>query len=52
MDYIQLKHTIMELDKQATDWRRKLELLQVGRTALMAALHWHDAPGAHVAATA
>jgi len=30
MDYITLKHDITELDKQASDWQRKLELLQVG----------------------
>jgi len=29
MDYISLKHDITELEKQASDWRRKLELLQV-----------------------
>ncbi|GAX79378.1 hypothetical protein CEUSTIGMA_g6820.t1 [Chlamydomonas eustigma] len=29
MDYIQLKHTVMELDKHAHDWKRKIELLQM-----------------------
>jgi hypothetical protein len=29
MDYIQLKHTVMELDKHANDWKRKIELLQM-----------------------
>eukprot|EP00983_Pelagomonas_calceolata_P058880 1145672-Pelagomonas_calceolata.AAC.3 len=28
MDYITLKHDVSELDKQVSDWRRKLELLQ------------------------
>ena len=29
MDYISLKHDVTDLDKQASDWKRKLELLQV-----------------------
>lgn len=29
MDYISLKHDVTDLDKQVSDWKRKLELLQV-----------------------
>lgn len=29
MDYITLKHDVVELDRQTNDWKRKMELLQV-----------------------
>ena len=29
MDYIQLKHSVTELEKHASDWKRKIELLQM-----------------------
>ncbi len=31
MDYIRLKHDLLELEKQAVDWRRKIEILQMER---------------------
>ena len=29
MDYIQLKHSVTELEKHASDWKRKIDLLQM-----------------------
>ena len=29
MDYIQLKHSVAELEKHASDWKRKIDLLQM-----------------------
>jgi len=29
MDYIRLKHDVLELEKQATDWSRKIDILQM-----------------------
>ena len=31
MDYIQLKHSVVELEKHAGDWKRKIDLLQMER---------------------
>ncbi|KXZ50957.1 hypothetical protein GPECTOR_14g201 [Gonium pectorale] len=32
MDYIKLKHTVCELEKQLTDWRRKIEIMTLEKT--------------------
>ena len=45
MDYIKLKHDVTELEKQASEWRRKLELQQVGHGHACAYFPWP----AHVA---
>jgi hypothetical protein len=31
MDYIQLKHGVVELEKHASDWKRKIDLLHMER---------------------
>jgi hypothetical protein len=32
MDYITLKHEVGELEKQLTDWRRKIDILTMERS--------------------
>lgn len=32
MDYIKLKHEVTELEKQLTDWKRKIDILTMEKT--------------------
>lgn len=38
MDYIKLKHDVAELDKQAADWKRKIDIANMERNRTRALL--------------